>query len=195
MADEKPAADEQVEEPAPAEEEQAVDEQAADGEPLDQETVEAPEEDAELVALRDQVLRAQAEVENVRRRSQRDVENAHKYALERFVEHLLPVIDSLDKGVEAAESAESDEAQAIGEGTALSVKLLMDVLGKQGVEQVDPLGEPFDPSRHEAMAMVENPDAEPNSVMDVMAKGYVLNGRVVRAAKVVVVKPPASEQG
>ena len=82
----------------------------------------------------------------------------------------------------------TDGAEAIAEGVALSLKLFVDTLSKSGVEQIDPLGEPFDPQRHEAMTMVPNPDAEPNSVMDVMQKGYILNGRLVRAAKVIVVK-------
>ena len=96
------------------------------------------------------------------------------------------MLDSLEKAVETAKSTEG--ADAIAEGVSLSLKLFVDTLSKSGVEQIDPLGEPFDPQLHEAMTMVPNPDAEPNSVMDVMAKGYVLNGRLVRAAKVIVVK-------
>lgn len=143
---------------------------------------------AEIAALKDQILRAQAEAENVRRRAQRDVENAHKFALEKFCSELLPVIDSLEKAVDVARKAESPDAAAIAEGVELSLRMFLGVMNKAGVEQVDPLGEPFDPQRHEAMAMVPNPHAEPNSVMDVMQKGYVLNGRLVRAAMVVVSK-------
>jgi molecular chaperone GrpE len=145
----------------------------------------------EIVALKDQALRAQAEVENVRRRATRDVENAHKYALERFTGDLLPVLDSLEKAVEASSAAAelaSDPNVAIAHGVDLSLKLFLDVLGRFGIAQIDPLGEPFDPQQHEAMALLEKPDAEPNSVLEVMQKGYTLNGRLVRAAMVVVSK-------
>lgn len=146
----------------------------------------ADEHEVEVSQLKDQVLRSLAEVENVKRRATRDVENAHKFATEKLINDLFPVIDSLEKAVETAVSIEG--AESISEGVALSLKLFVDTLGKSGVKQIDPLGEPFDPQLHEAMTMVPNPDAEPNSVMDVMAKGYVLNGRLVRAAKVIVVK-------
>jgi molecular chaperone GrpE len=144
--------------------------------------------EAEVQSLKDQVLRAQAEMENVRRRAQRDVENAHKFALEKFCAELLPVADSLEKAVEVIRNSEGADRESIAEGVALSLKMFLGVLNRFGVEQVDPLGAPFDPQRHEAMALVPNRDAEPNSVMDVMQKGYMLNGRLVRAAKVVVTK-------
>lgn len=144
------------------------------------------EADDEVARLKDQVLRSLAEVENIKRRSARDVENAHKFAVEKLLSDLLPVIDSLEKAVETASATEG--AEPIAEGVELSLKLFVDTLAKSGVEQIDPLGAPFDPQEHEAMTMVPNPDAEPNSVMDVMAKGYRLNGRLVRAAKVIVVK-------
>ena len=147
--------------------------------------VEDPQDD-QVQALKDQLLRQMAEVENVKRRASRDVENAHKFATEKLLNELFPILDSLEKAVETAAATEG--AEAIAEGVELSLKLFVDTLGKNGVEQIDPLGEPFDPQRHEAMTMVPNPSAEPNSVMDVMAKGYVLNGRLVRAAKVIVVK-------
>jgi molecular chaperone GrpE len=145
---------------------------------------------ARIEVLQDQALRAQAEMENVRRRAARDVEHAHKYALEKFTADLLPVLDSLEKSVEiveAAEDAGSDDG-ALVEGIELSLKLFLITCEKAGMAQVDPHGEPFDPQLHEAIAMVPNPDAEPNSVMEVMQKGYTLNGRLVRAAKVIVVK-------
>ena len=145
----------------------------------------------EVASLKDAALRAQADVENMRRRAARDVENAHKFALERFAEGLLPVVDSLEKSVEsAAEAADG----AVSEGVGLCLKLFLDTLAKNGIEQLDPLGEPFDPSQSEALAMVENPDAEPNSVMEVMQKGYALNGRLVRAAKVIVAKAPVGAE-
>lgn len=143
---------------------------------------------AEVGQLQDQALRAQAEVENIRRRAAKDVDNARKFALERFAGDLLPALDGLEKSAESAAAA--TEVKAVAEGVALSLKLLLDTLKKNGVEQLDPLGEPFDPAHSEAMAMVENPDAAPNSVMEVMQKGYLLNGRVVRAAKVIVAKAP-----
>ena len=144
----------------------------------------------QIETLKDQALRAAAEAENARRRASRDVENAHKFALEKFVGELLPVLDSLEKAVETALSAEDEQAAAIAEGVQLSLKMFLDVMTKMGVTQVDPQGEPFDPQQHEAMAMVPNPDLEPNSVMEVMQKGYTLNGRLVRAAMVVVSKAP-----
>jgi len=144
--------------------------------------------EAELAEQRDRALRAQAEAENTRRRAARDVDNAHKFALEKFVGELLPVLDSLEKAIEAARG--SDGSAAIVEGVELSLKLALDTVRKFGVEQIDPLGEPFDPQRHEAMASVPNPDAEPNTVMEVIQRGYSLNGRLVRAAMVVVVKAP-----
>ena len=153
----------------------------------------AEDEAAERIAqLQDQVLRAQAEMENIRRRAARDVDNAHKFALEKFTADLLPVIDSLEKAVEAGAGTEAEPAAsgAVIEGVELSLKLFVSTLEKVGIVQLDPLGEPFDPQHHEAMAMVPNPDAEPNSVLDVMQKGYSLNGRLVRAAKVIVVSAP-----
>ena len=142
----------------------------------------------EIDQLKDQALRSQAEVENIRRRAARDVENARKFALERFAKDLLPALDGLQKSAESAAAA--TDVKAVADGVSLSLKLLLDTLRKNGIEQVDPLGEPFDPARSEAMALVENPDAEPNSVMEVMQKGYLLNGRLLRAAKVIVAKPP-----
>jgi molecular chaperone GrpE len=140
----------------------------------------------ELAKVKDQLLRTVAEMENVRRRSQRDVENAHKFAVEKLLGDLLPVLDSLEKAEEAALA--TDNAAGMAEGISLSLKLFVGILEKAGVAIVHPIGEPFDPQLHEAMAMVPNPDAEPNSVMDVMQRGYTLNGRLVRAAKVIVVK-------
>lgn len=145
-------------------------------------------------AAKDQALRALADSENIKRRATKDVENAHKFALDKFVADLLPVVDSLEKAVDAAATlaaeAGNESADAFSEGVALSLKLALDTLKKHGVEQLNPLGEPFNPQQHEAMAMVPNPDAEPNSVMDVMQPGYELNGRLVRAAMVVVAKAP-----
>jgi len=138
-----------------------------------------------LAEAKDQALRAAAEAQNVRRRAEQEAEKARKFALEKFVKELLPVVDSLEK---ALESMQDDASEAHREGVSMTLKMQLDVLSKFGVESIEPQGEPFDPQVHEAMAMVPNPDAEPNSVMDVMQRGYTLNGRLVRAAKVVVVK-------
>ena len=148
---------------------------------------------AEVAVLKDQSLRSLADAENIRRRAARDVEHAHKFALEKFAADLLPVMDSLEKAVEVAEAGDSagDSNSAIGEGVELSLKLFIGVLENAGITQIDPVGEPFDPELHEAMAMVESPDSEPNSVLEVMQRGYLLNGRLVRAAKVIVSKAPA----
>jgi len=153
------------------------------------ERLEKLEEQAEH--YRDQALRSQAEAENIRRRATRDVENAHKFALEKFAAELLPVLDSLEKAVEVA--AESEGAESIAEGVELSLKLFLSVLEKHGIERIDPTGEPFDPQVHEAMTMVPSEHAEPNSVLEVMQRGYLLNGRVVRAAKVVVARAPDTQ--
>ena len=146
------------------------------------------EVEGQLERFRDQALRSQAEAENARRRASRDVENAHKYALEKFTADLLPVLDSLEKAVDVA--SRSQGAEPIGEGVELSLKLFLSVLEKHGMQRIDPVGEPFDPQRHEAMAMLPSEHAEPNSVLEVMQPGYVLNGRLVRAAKVVVARAP-----
>ena len=145
---------------------------------------------AELAKTKDQLLRTIAESENIRRRASRDVENAHKFAVEKLLNDLFPVLDSLEKAVETANQTEG--ASAIAEGVELSLRMFVSTLEKSGVVQIDPLGEPFDPQQHEAMAMVPNPDAEPNSVMEVMQKGYSLNERLVRAAKVIVTKAAES---
>ncbi len=134
----------------------------------------------------DSVIRAQAEMQNVRRRAERDVENAHKFALEKFSNDLLPVIDSLERALEAADSIEGDAVKGMKDGVELTLKMFVETLKKHGMEQVDPMGEPFNPEFHQAMSMVPNPDMEPNSVMAVMQKGYVLKGRLVRPAMVIV---------
>lgn len=144
---------------------------------------------AELEELRDQALRAQAEAQNVKRRAEQDVEKARKYALERFCAELLPVVDNLERALEST-SGEDEVLKPIAEGVDLTLKSFHDALRKFQIEPVDPVGEPFDPQMHQAMSMVENPDAEPNTVMAVMQKGYTLHGRLVRPAMVLVSKAP-----
>lgn len=139
----------------------------------------------------DKLLRTQAEMENLRKRTARDVENARKYALEKFIGELLAVRDSLEMGLDAARG--ETDVDRIREGTELTLKMLIQVMEKFGVEPVNPLGERFDPDRHQAMSMQENGELEPNTVMAVMQKGYLLNDRLLRPAMVVVSKAPSGE--
>ncbi|MDN3522673.1 nucleotide exchange factor GrpE [Halomonas ramblicola] len=136
-----------------------------------------------LADAKDQSLRAAAEAQNVRRRAEQEAEKARKFALEKFVKELLPVVDSLEKALDAMGE---DATEAHREGVSMTLKMQLDVLGKFGVEVVEPAGEPFDPQYHEAVTMVPNPELEPNTVMEVIQKGYLLNGRLVRPAMVVV---------
>lgn len=141
----------------------------------------------------DKAVRAQAELENVRRRSQRDLENAHKYALEKFLHDLLPIQDSMEMGLVAAQEESADIAK-LREGSELILKMFADLMDKNGIEAIDPEGHPFDPEHHQAMTLLESPDHEPDTVVSVMQKGYKLNDRLVRPAMVVVSKAPESEQ-
>lgn len=134
------------------------------------------------------LLRARAEMDNLRKRNARDLEQARKFALERFIKDLLPVLDSLEQGLEAAR--EQGGSEKLVEGTELTLKMFAKVLSEHGVEEVDPQGEKFDPDVHEAMTMQPSREHEPETVMMVLQKGYVLNGRLVRPARVVVASPP-----
>jgi len=133
----------------------------------------------------DQLLRARAEIENLKRRQANELERAHKYALDGFVRELLQVRDSLELGHDAALD-ESADVEKLREGTELTLKLLTDVMGKFGVEQIDPQGEPFNPEFHQAMTTQPRDDVPPNTVIAVIQKGYLLNGRLVRPAMVIV---------
>ncbi len=185
VAEEAEVAQATVEEPRNGADTDAND---GDEESLDalRETVAALEH--EIAGTKDQVLRARAEEDNTRRRAARDAENARKFALEKFAGELLPVIDNFERALEAAA-----EDSAVREGLDLSMKLLFGVLEKSGIKVVDPIGEPFDPTYHEAIATVDNPDAEPGSVTEVVQKGYVLNDRLLRAAMVLVAKRDAQK--
>ena len=156
--------------------------------PEDNEKEELEKALAELEKQKDLTLRAEAELQNVLKRTAREVENAHKYGLERFIQNLLPVVDSLEKAAEASAPDQSEVSDTAVEGINLCCKLLVGVLEKEGIKAIDPLGEPFDPSAHQAMSMVENPDLEANSVAAVVQKGWKLNERLVRPAMVMVVK-------
>ena len=147
--------------------------------------------EAELEAAKDAALRAQADAMNVQRRAEQEVEKARKFALERFCGDLISVVDNLERALES--SGDEQGSAALAEGVELTRKGFMDVLAKYGVETVDPQGEPFDPETAQAMSMVEQPDVEPNSVVAVMQKGYLLNGRLLRPAMVMVSKAPSGE--
>ncbi|WOJ96566.1 nucleotide exchange factor GrpE [Congregibacter brevis] len=176
-------------------EETAQSAESADVETADTElTVEAQIEqlEEELGQARDQALRAQAEAQNAQRRADQDIEKARKFALERFCSELLPVVDNLERALEAIDG-DDPALSSIAEGVDLTLKSFVGALGKFQIEQLDPAGEPFDPQLHQAMSMIENPDAEPNTVLAVMQKGYTLNSRLVRPAMVMVSKAPAAE--
>ena len=143
--------------------------------------------ETQVEELKEALIRSQADLQNVRRRAERDVENAHKYAVEKFVKDLLAVLDSMDRALELAETTESFDASMI-EGIQMTHKLLLDTAGKHGVELINPVAEAFDPQEHQAMSMVESADHDPNTVIAVMQKGYKLEGRVIRAAMVMVTK-------
>ena len=147
-------------------------------------------EEAELVAERakDDLLRVQAEMQNLRRRTEQDVEKAHKYGIEKFSAELLVVMDNLERALTSASESKDESVKAIQDGVSLTLKSFNDCFAKFSIEAVDPLGEPFDPQLHQAIATQESPDSEPNSVIEVVQKGYTLNGRVIRPAMVMVSK-------
>jgi molecular chaperone GrpE len=144
----------------------------------------------QLAAAQDQSLRVAAELQNIRRRAEQDVEKAHKFALEKFAGDLLAVADSLERGLELS-NPDDEAVKPMREGVELTFKLLLDTLARHQLVQLDPHGEPFNPEHHQAMAMEESTHAEPGSVLKVFQKGYLLNGRLLRPAMVVVSKAPA----
>ena len=137
---------------------------------------------------KDELLRVQAEMQNLRRRTEQDIEKAHKFGQEKFSIELLSVMDNLERSSAAAEASEDEAVKAIKEGVELTLKGFIDCFKRFNIEPVDPLGEPFDPQLHQAMSIQETPDAEPNSVIAVMQNGYTLHGRVIRPAMVMVSK-------
>ncbi len=165
-----------------------LDEQAAAADPAEAE--DSADEVSELEALQgkadenwDRYLRTAAELENVRKRAARDVENAHRFALERFSKALLAVRDSLEMGLAAADTT---SVESLLEGGAATLKLLGGTMQQFGIEEIEPVGEPFDPELHEAISMQASDDVEPGSVVTVVQKGYALNGRLLRPAMVIV---------
>ena len=177
--------------------ENPVEETVENVEAVLEEEISASEGDAdamssELAALQkkadehyDQLVRAHAEIENLKRRHTQELEKAHKYALDKFVGELLTIWDSLELGLQAAQNDEADVA-SLREGTELTVKMFGDVMEKFNVERINPEGEAFNPEFHQAMSMVPNAEMAPNTVMAVMQKGVSLNGRLIRPAMVVV---------
>jgi len=145
----------------------------------------------------DKAVRAQAEMENLKRRTQKDLENAHKYGLEKFAKELLSVIDSLELGIQASTS-DNPEVVSLRKGSELTIKQFESVFDKFNIEAIDPAGQTFNPELHQAMTTQASADVEPNTVINVFQKGYILNGRLIRPAMVVVSKAvdsPAKPEG
>lgn len=136
---------------------------------------------------REAMLRAHAEIENIRRRTEQDIEKAHKFALEKFSNELLPVIDNLERAIDAADR-DNEQSKAMLEGLDLTLKTFLDAVAKFGIEPVGDANVPFNPEVHQAMTMIESPDHQPNHVINVMQKGYTLNNRLLRPAMVIVSK-------
>ena len=149
-------------------------------------SLEAQLEDAQAKATEnwESYLRAKAEMDNLRRRNTRDVENAHKYGIEKFVTELLPVLDSMAMGL----ATEDASAESLREGMEMTMNMLGKMLEKLSIEEIDPLNEKFDADKHQAMTMQPSADVEPNTVIAVMQKGYALNNRLIRPAMVMVSK-------
>lgn len=169
-------------------EENSIEETTAETEELTTEqALEAKLAEAEAKAADnlDQLMRARAEMDNLRRRTERDLVNAHKFALEKFAQELLPVIDSMEMGVAAAQDENADVSK-LREGTEMTLKMFETAIEKFGIKSVHPHGEAFNPEHHQAMTMIDSPEHEPNTIIDVMQKGYLLNDRLVRPAMVVV---------
>jgi molecular chaperone GrpE len=134
----------------------------------------------------DKAVRATAEMENFKRRTQKDLENAHKFGLEKFSKELLAVIDSLELGIQASTKSDNPEVVALRQGSELTIKQFEAVFAKFNIEALDPQGQAFNPELHQAMTMQPSADVEPNTVLNVFQKGYILNGRLIRPAMVVV---------
>ncbi|WP_251358423.1 nucleotide exchange factor GrpE [Kangiella sp. TOML190] len=175
---------EQAEEIAAEIEGELVEELTGDAARIDELEKALEEAEAKAADNMDLALRTKAEAENIRRRSENEVASARKFAIEKFANEMLAVVDSLEQGL--AQKAEHEESIAMKEGMELTLKMTLATLEKFGIEQLNPLEEIFDPQLHEAMTMVPSPDHESNTVIDVFQKGYSLNGRLIRPARVVV---------
>lgn len=137
---------------------------------------------------KEKMMRAVAEADNSRKRAEADVERERKYALEKFVKALIPVVDSLDMALEAGKSKAESAEDAMVQGVEATLRLFLKELSSFGVERIDPVGEPFDPNVHQAISMIPSKDVKPNCIVSVMQKGFILNGRVVRPAMVMVAR-------
>lgn len=165
-------------------------EDADNAEPI---LIDSPEQLTEQLARANQqaeenwekFVRTQAELENLKRRAEKDLQHAHKFGLEKFARELLPVADSLELGL-SVETSDTPEVHKLREGMDLTLKQLLSSLEKFNVLPIDPLGEKFDPERHQAMAMQPTDEAEPNTVIKVYQKGYLISDRLLRPAMVVV---------
>ncbi len=181
--------------------EQIVDDNEQDLQQEDEAKLESPEKNADSLEAQleaaqakasenwEQFIRTKAEIDNLRRRSIKDVENAHKFGIEKFVNELLPVMDSMALGL----AAEDASAESLREGMELTRNMLEKMMEKLGIEEIDPLNEKFDPEKHQAMSMQPSADVEPNTVIAVMQKGYALNQRLIRPAMVMVSKAVEEE--
>lgn len=168
----------QTEQPVSSTEEVLIDPRITE---LEQQLLEAQKREREAL------LRAKAEVENIRRRTEQDVEKAHKFALERFANELLPVIDNLERAIELVDKEKAESIPML-EGLELTLKSFLATVGKYGIKVVAEKNVPFNPELHQAMTMIDSAEHEPNQVIDVMQKGYTLNGRLLRPAMVIVSK-------
>nr|WP_136249736.1 nucleotide exchange factor GrpE [Ningiella ruwaisensis] len=168
--------------------------ETAEGQSLHEAQIDALEEElaqakATIEEQKDSVLRARADMENARRRAEQEVDKARKFALERFAGELLPVIDNLERALQSA-NAEDEAVKPLLEGVELTHKSFLSSIEKFGMQVLDPQGEAFNPDHHQAMSMQESTELAPNTVMAVMQKGYLLNGRLLRPAMVMVSRAP-----
>jgi len=203
--EQKVQAEKQVEEQLVTEAQPVVEDVTVEETVVEEATVEVDESVARIAALeaelakatasaaefKDAALRAKADADNIRRRAAIDVDKAKKFALEKFANELLPVIDNMERGLLHADKA-NEALLPLIEGIELTAKSLESALEKFGVKSVNPEGEKFNPELHQAMSMIENPDVEPNTVITVMQKGYELNGRLIRPAMVMISKAAPS---
>lgn len=189
MADQDP-----IQDPSEVESAEQVETSQATPEEMEPEAVSDSElaiAQEEIATLKDQLQRTLADNQNVRRRAEQDVEKAHKFGVEKLIKELLPVVDNLERALASAPEEQDEALKAVLEGVSMTHKSFIDGLEKYQVAVIDPEGEPFNPEEHQAMSMVEAPDAEPNTVLAVVQKGYSLHGRLLRPAMVMVSKSPA----
>lgn len=173
-------------EPAPQGENPQAAADAAGADELETLSRQLAEAESNLAGMRETLLRERADLENQRKRMQRDVEQSLKFANEKLLRDLLPVYDGLESGL----AVEAADVASMREGLSLTLRSLLKIAESNGLQQVDPVGQPLDPERHHAVSMVDAPNSEPGTVVSVMQKGYVLNGRLLRPALVSVAKEP-----